>query len=187
MYWFDDRSRVVFLLAELMCPHHYAVNQFLLPSMAYNYRFLWHLLTYLMWKEQFFSLWQTGANAMHTSLFGARHRSQFVTLLVPHISFNIMFCWLQSHVGISGNEKADKAAKSALNKPILWIPIPPIYRSQTYYQQIYSWQVTANLELTNKINSTKFIQLYLLAPLFILHINERTKSYIIDYALVTLV
>ena len=39
-------------------------------------------------------------------------------------SYNIIFCWLPSHVGITGNEKADKAAKSALNKPILRISIP---------------------------------------------------------------
>jgi len=41
----------------------------------------------------------------------------------------------------------------------------------------------------HKINSTKFIQLlvYLLTPLFLFHINERTKSYVTDYALDILV
>jgi len=38
--------------------------------------------------------------------------------------FNIIFYWLPRHVGISGNEKADIAAKSALNKMILRIAIP---------------------------------------------------------------
>ena len=38
--------------------------------------------------------------------------------------FNIIFCLLPSHVGITSNEKANKAAKYALNKPILHIPVP---------------------------------------------------------------
>ena len=39
----------------------------------------------------------------------------------------------------------------------------------------------------HKINSTKFIELYLFSPLYLVHINEKTKLYTTDYALEILV
>jgi len=37
---------------------------------------------------------------------------------------NIMLCWIQSHVEILSNEKADAAAKSALSLPVTRIAPP---------------------------------------------------------------
>jgi hypothetical protein len=38
--------------------------------------------------------------------------------------YNIVFCWIPSHIGIHGNTKADSAAKQALQLPITNFKIP---------------------------------------------------------------
>jgi len=40
----------------------------------------------------------------------------------------------------------------------------PIYRSQTYYQQIYSWQVAVDLELNKQQHTNKLYQIYSTIP-----------------------
>ena len=62
---------------------------------------------------------------------------------------DIVFCWLPSHIGIGGNEEADKAAKDALSLEILPFKVPsndfkPLIHTfiQNVWQQ--SWNDPAN-------------------------------------------
>ena len=61
----------------------------------------------------------------------------------------VFFCWLLSHIGRSGNEEADKAAKDALSLEMLPVKVPPNdfkplinYFIQNVWQQ--SWSNPAN-------------------------------------------
>ena len=68
----------------------------------------------------------------------------------------IVFCWLPSHMGIRGNEKADETAKSALSLPKsnYKVPYTDFKTSILTYTQSF-WQSQWDADLFNKLHSVK--------------------------------
>ncbi|GFW57281.1 putative RNA-directed DNA polymerase from transposon X-element [Trichonephila clavipes] len=68
--------------------------------------------------------------------------------------FDIVFCWLPSHVGIIGNEQADSAAKSATTHLPLAVPLMDMKRVIMHH--IFKlWQESWSQQLDNKLHSVK--------------------------------
>ncbi|GFX73846.1 RNase H domain-containing protein [Trichonephila clavipes] len=68
--------------------------------------------------------------------------------------FDIVFCWLPSHVGIIGNEQADSAAKSATTHLPLAVPLSDMKRVILHH--IFKiWQESWSPQLDNKLHSVK--------------------------------
>ncbi|GFW07315.1 RNase H domain-containing protein [Trichonephila clavipes] len=68
--------------------------------------------------------------------------------------FDIVFCWLPSHVGIIGNEQADSAAKSATTHLPLAVPLSDMKRVIMHH--IFKiWQESWSPQLDNKLHSVK--------------------------------
>ncbi|GFW06952.1 RNase H domain-containing protein [Trichonephila clavipes] len=68
--------------------------------------------------------------------------------------FDIVFCWLPSHVGIIGNEQADSAAKSATTHLPLAVPLSDMKRVIMHH--IFKiWQESWSQQLDNKLHSVK--------------------------------
>ena len=73
---------------------------------------------------------------------------------------DIIFCWVHSHVCIRGNEKADSAAKSALDLPCAKVGVPYtdfiIGLQYLISQYIFStWQDDWNGAVMNKLHFVK--------------------------------
>ena len=66
----------------------------------------------------------------------------------------IVFCWVPSHTGIKGNEKADSAAKSALDLSRTKVGVPYNDFKHCINQYIFStWQDDWNGAVMNKLHS----------------------------------
>ena len=69
---------------------------------------------------------------------------------------NIVFCWVPSHTGIKGNEKADFVARSVLNLPHTKVGVPYNDFKPCINQYIFStWQDDWNGVVVNKLHSVK--------------------------------
>ena len=69
---------------------------------------------------------------------------------------DIVFCWVPSHTGIKGNEKADSAAKSALDLPRAKVGVPYTDFKHLISQYIFStWQDDRNGAIANKLHFVK--------------------------------
>ncbi|GFW17464.1 RNase H domain-containing protein [Trichonephila clavipes] len=87
--------------------------------------------------------------------FGSRANNP-KTHSLTHYSkgFDIVFCWLPSHVGIIGNEQADCAARSATTHLPVAVPLPDMKRVILHH--IFQiWQESWIQQLDNKLHSVK--------------------------------
>ena len=84
---------------------------------------------------------------------------QDIILRLHNISHKqIIFCWLPSHVGIRGNEKANKAAKSALSLQSSNLKLPYAnFKPAINKYLLNKWQLVWNTAVENKLHSIKSI------------------------------
>ncbi|GFW69742.1 RNase H domain-containing protein [Trichonephila clavipes] len=78
----------------------------------------------------------------------------YITSRLYSTGFDIVFCWLPSHVGIIGNEQADSAARSATTYMPLSVPLSDI--NCVILHHIFKiWQESWSLQLDNKLHFAK--------------------------------
>ncbi|XP_055928076.1 ribonuclease H1-like [Argiope bruennichi] len=96
---------------------------------------------------------QTLSN-FHCQIHPVVHEIFILLRTIQNQGFSILFCWVPSHVGIFGNELADKAARDAslfLLRPLAFCDIKRSFANFIYK----SWQETWDQKVNNKLHAVK--------------------------------
>ena len=109
-------------------------------------------------KSKKYIIYSDSLSCLQTVKNGKINHPYIYTLLKEYTSlkrqgYNIVFCWIPSHIGIRGNTKADSAAKRALQLPVTNFKIPhtdfkPMIRE--YVKHL--WQTDWNECINNKLH-----------------------------------
>ncbi|GFY10547.1 RNase H domain-containing protein [Trichonephila clavipes] len=78
----------------------------------------------------------------------------YITGRLYYKGFDIVFCWLPSHVGIIGSEQADSAARSATTYLPLALPHSDM-KHVILHHILTTWQELWSQQLDNKLHSVK--------------------------------
>ena len=83
---------------------------------------------------------------------------------------DVIFCWVPSHVGIRGNEKADSAAKSALDLPHAKVGVPYSKFKHLISQYIFSGCEQVSFCQANPGRLAVLLKLSCVVPTSVIHI-----------------
>ena len=85
-----------------------------------------------------------------------------IKIVMEHLHFihsvdkEIVFCWVPSHMGIQGNERADKAAKEALSKDVTECLVSYTDARQYIGEHVKKqWQTEWDLAVNSKLHAIK--------------------------------
>ncbi|XP_055925872.1 uncharacterized protein LOC129957542 [Argiope bruennichi] len=88
----------------------------------------------------------------HNQMYPVAIQILSIWQLLQNRGFNILFCWVPGHAGISGNERADFAAKSA--SMFLSQALPYCDAKRSFVCRLFAtWQESWDLRIHNKLHS----------------------------------
>ena len=106
-------------------------------------------------KNNKFVVFSDSKSALQALLSKWDHTTVQIIMSFPVFLHTVIFCWLPSHMGISGNERADSSAKAALEKDVSNCLFSYTDTYQYISQYVHDmWQREWDTAVNNKLHAT---------------------------------